>query len=202
MRAAKKIKIKPLFCFADSGIVAQARWGASPNVDDRPMPDDISLIVIHNISLPPARFGGKFVTQLFTNTLKPHAHPFFATLQGLRVSAHFFIRRNGALIQFVDCARRAWHAGASTWQNKERCNDFSIGIELEGTDTTPYRSAQYKTLNHLLKRLITRYPITAITGHETIAPQRKSDPGAAFLWRKVHVPLRFYRSCNTIYIKR
>ncbi|MCL2297181.1 MAG: 1,6-anhydro-N-acetylmuramyl-L-alanine amidase AmpD, partial [Proteobacteria bacterium] len=140
----------------------------------------LSLIVLHNISLPPGYFGGHDILKLFTNTLNPAAHPLYPALARLRVSAHFVVRRNGRLIQCVSCRQRAWHAGVSQWQGRPRCNDFSIGVELEGSDHTPYTARQYRSLNRLLDCLCRHYPITAIVGHSVIAPGRKTDPGPAF----------------------
>ena len=157
----------------------------SPNHDERPAGEPVRLIVIHAISLPPDHFGGPGVEQLFTNTLDPQAHPYYATIQHLRVSAHYFIRRDGELLCFVDPARRAWHAGVSCWNGRERCNDFSIGIELAGSDDTPFAAAQYATLWPLLRALRQRYPVTAIAGHSDIAPGRKTDPGPCFDWPAV-----------------
>ena len=167
------------------GWLAGARRIASPNCDARPAGEAIVLVVIHNISLPPGRFGGPGVEQLFSNRLDPEEHPYYAGIRGLRVSSHFFIRRDGELIQFVPCGRRAWHAGASRWQGRERCNDFSIGVELEGTDDTPYTDAQYAALNGLLAVLRAAYPIAGLAGHCDIAPGRKSDPGPCFDWSRV-----------------
>ncbi len=157
----------------------------SPNCDDRPEGEAITLVVIHNISLPPGEFGGAGVFALFTNRLDPAAHPYYETIKDLRVSAHFFIRRDGELIQFVPCAKRAWHAGQSSWRGRERCNDFSIGIELEGTDDTPYTDAQYAALNDLLAVLRAAYPIESVAGHSDIAHGRKTDPGPCFDWGRV-----------------
>lgn len=169
-----------------SGVVPEARQVASPNCDERPPGCSIDLIVIHNISLPPGEFGGDGVIELFTNRLNPEVHPYFREIHHLKVSAHFFIRRNGELIQFVPCDKRAWHAGVSQWQGRERCNDFSIGIELEGDDETPFEAAQYATLNALLAALKEAYPITTVTGHSDIAPGRKTDPGPCFDWGRVN----------------
>lgn len=138
------------------------------------------MLVIHNISLPPGQFGGPGIEALFTNRLDPAGHPYYAEIAGLRVSAHFLIRRDGELIQFVPCARRAWHAGASSWRGREGCNDFSIGVELEGSDDTPFEAAQYATLNALITVLKAAYPLTAMAGHSDIAPGRKTDPGPHF----------------------
>ena len=145
----------------------------------------IDLVVIHAISLPPGQFGGDGVAQLFTNTLDPQEHPYYAGIAGVRVSAHFYIRRDGALIQFVPITARAWHAGVSSWQGRERCNDFSIGIELEGDDETAFESAQYQTLQRLLQQLQIVLPIQAITSHSHVAPGRKTDPGPCFDWAPV-----------------
>lgn len=176
---------------ADTWRLDQAGWlsgvghVASPNCDPRPEGEAIRLIVIHNISLPPGIFGGPGVEQLFTNRLDPAEHPYYAGIKDLRVSAHFFIRRDGELTQFVPCALRAWHAGASSWRGRERCNDFSIGIELEGTDDVPFTDRQYEALNALLAVLQSTYPIEGIAGHSDIAPGRKTDPGACFDWGRV-----------------
>jgi len=167
-----------------AGLLDTAEFVASPNCDERPPGTEISLLVIHNISLPPDEFGGDGVIELFTNRIDPAAHPYYQALQGLKVSAHFFIRRDGALIQFVPCSQRAWHAGVSNWQGRERCNDFSIGIELEGSDTTPFTDAQYEVLIALTQCLCERYPIQNITGHSDIAPGRKTDPGPWFDWQR------------------
>ena len=156
----------------------------SPNRDSRPPGERITLLVLHNISLPPGRFVGDGIEQLFTNRLDPSAHPFYATIASLRVSAHFLIRRGGALVQFVDCADRAWHAGVSSWRGRPRCNDYSIGIELEGTDDRAYTARQYAMLAKLTRSLLRHYPIEHIVGHSDIAPGRKTDPGAAFDWRR------------------
>ncbi|WVH10098.1 MAG: 1,6-anhydro-N-acetylmuramyl-L-alanine amidase [Fluviibacter phosphoraccumulans EoVTN8] len=154
----------------------------SPNFDQRPKGVEIDLIVIHSISLPPGQYGGPGIEQLFTNQLDPAAHPYYVQIAGLRVSSHFLIKRDGALVQFVPVAERAWHAGVSNWQGRERCNDFSIGIELEGDDDTPFEMAQYLTLQALLKSLVDLWPIKVITSHAHIAPVRKTDPGPYFDW--------------------
>jgi len=143
----------------------------------------IDLLVIHNISLPPGVFGGDAIVDLFTNQLDPAAHPFFAEIAGLRVSAHLLIRRDGEAIQFVAFDERAWHAGVSSWNGRERCNDFSIGIELEGTDDEPFTIAQYAKLISITQRLQRAWPLSAATGHSEIAPDRKTDPGPFFDWR-------------------
>jgi AmpD protein len=147
----------------------------------------IELIVIHNISLPPGVFDGDAVIELFTNRLDWDAHPYYHGIRGLKVSAHFLIRRDGTLIQFVPCTLRAWHAGASNWEGRERCNDFSIGIELEGSDDQPFSEAQYATLIPLVQALKQAYPIRAVAGHSDIAPGRKTDPGPYFDWQRLDV---------------
>lgn len=157
----------------------------SPNCDARPEGEAVTLAVIHNISLPPGEFGGPGVERLFTNRLDPAAHPYYPAIADLRVSSHFFIRRDGDLIQFVPCSLRAWHAGVSRWQGRERCNDFSVGIELEGTDEEPFTDAQYDALNSLLGMLRVAYPIAGVVGHSDIAPGRKTDPGPYFDWSRV-----------------
>jgi AmpD protein len=167
--------------------IVEARHCPSPNQNERPVVDDISLIVIHGISLPPGQFGGPHIDALFCNRLDPTAHPYFAEVAGLQVSSHFLIRRDGELVQYVPCDRRAWHAGRSNWQGRDNCNDFSIGIELEGTDHDPYTSAQYARLNELVTLLRQHYgiPPQALAGHDQIAPGRKTDPGPAFDWWRV-----------------
>jgi len=167
-----------------AGRADTARYLASPNCDDRPPGEAITLLVIHNISLPPGQFGGDGIERLFTNALDYSAHPYYATLAGLRLSAHFLIRRSGELLQFVPCAKRAWHAGASAWAGRSRCNDFSIGIELEGADDVPYAEPQYRVLAELTRVLQSAYPIADIAGHCDIAPQRKTDPGPSFDWHR------------------
>lgn len=171
------------------GWLLAARRIASPNCDVRPEGHAIRLLVVHAISLPPDEFGGPGVEQLFTNRLDPAEHPYYATIHHLRVSAHFFIRRSGELIQFVPAALRAWHAGVSNWRGLERCNDFSIGIELEGCDVLPFEPAQYDVLASLVHVLRRTYPIEDIVGHSDIAPGRKTDPGPHFDWRRLHALL-------------
>lgn len=156
----------------------------SPNFDARAEGTVIDLLVIHNISLPPGQFGGAYVGDLFLNCLDCDAHPYFDQLRALRVSAHFLIRRDGEVMQFVAAGDRAWHAGLSNFRGRERCNDFSIGIELEGTDFEPFEDAQYQALAELSEALCERYPLTAVTGHEHIAPGRKTDPGPHFDWTR------------------
>lgn len=168
-----------------AGWVGGARRIDSPNADERPAGMRPELVVVHNISLPPGQYGGDGVVELFCNRLDPAAHPYYRDIHTLKVSAHFFIRRDGELIQFVACGRRAWHAGVSRWQERERCNDFSIGIELEGCDSEPFTEAQYAALTPLLALLRQRYPIRAVVGHADIAPGRKTDPGPCFDWSRV-----------------
>ena len=163
------------------GLLVGGEYIPSPNCDDRP-PGAIELLVIHNISLPPGEFAGDGVQRLFTNTLNVRDHPYYQAIAGLEVSAHFFVRRDGQIIQFVSCLKRAWHAGVSCWQGGSRCNDFSVGIELEGTDTVPFTDAQYDALHRLTMALRAAYPIRGIAGHSDIAPQRKTDPGPHFDW--------------------
>ncbi len=168
----------------ENGIALNAQFIASANFDARPA-HEISLIVLHNISLPPGQYGGNGIVALFTNQLDPHAHPYYAGIVQNKVSAHFLIRRDGELLQFVSCLNRAWHAGVSQWQNRERCNDFSIGIELEGSDFEAFTEPQYARLQILLAALRQRYPILATVGHADIAPGRKTDPGPFFDWQRI-----------------
>jgi AmpD protein len=168
----------------DDGLLDAARQIPSPNFDARPHGSDIELLVIHSISLPPGHFGGDAVIRFFTNRLDPAEHPYFRKIAGLKVSAHFFIRRDGELIQFVPCAGRAWHAGESQWRGRGRCNDFSIGVELEGADDVAFSDAQYEVLGRLTRALKKAYPIVDIVGHSDIAVPagRKTDPGPFFDW--------------------
>lgn len=168
----------------DKGLVEGVRYVPSPNCDDRPDGAAIDLLIIHNISLPPGEFGGQGIIDLFTNRLDSAAHPYYALIADRRVSAHFLIRRDGEVIQFVPCGNRAWHAGASDWRGRSRCNDFSIGIELEGSDDMPFEAAQYEALAKLTRALRARYPIADIAGHSDIAPGRKTDPGPLFDWTR------------------
>jgi AmpD protein len=178
----------------------RARWhdgwwaGAShcpsPNFDARPGDEAVTLVVLHSISLPPGEYGGDAVRALFTNTLDCDAHPYYARLRGLRVSAHFLLRRDAALLQFVSCDARAWHAGASSWRGRENCNHYSVGIELEGLEGEAFESAQYARLAQLLRALAARYPIDEVVGHEDVAPGRKFDPGAGFDWKFLRRSLR------------
>ena len=166
------------------GLLPGARYIPSPNCDARPAGTAIELLVIHNISLPPGQFGGPGIVDLFTNKLDCSAHPYYRSIAELRVSAHFLIRRDGELIQFVPCAERAWHAGESTWRERSRCNDFSLGIELEGADDVPFEERQYARLAELARLLRAKYAIADIVGHSDIAPGRKTDPGPCFDWRQ------------------
>lgn len=170
-----------------AGVVDAARQIPSPNCDARPPDSRIELIVIHSISLPPGCFGGDAITQLFTNCLDPSADPYFEGIAGLTVSSHFLIRRDGELVQFVPCQSRAWHAGESQWHGRNRCNDFSIGIELEGSDDVPFEEVQYRALERLVEALRNAYPITDCVGHQDIAlPRgRKTDPGPHFEWARL-----------------
>jgi N-acetyl-anhydromuramoyl-L-alanine amidase len=171
------------------GVLAGAAQIPSPNCDERPAGVPVTLLVVHNISLPPGEFGGDAVIRLFTNDLDHSGHPFYETLRALRVSAHFLVRRDGALIQFVPCNRRAWHAGPSNWCGRERCNDFSLGVELEGTDDQAYDERQYLRLAELAVVLRRHYSIADIVGHSDIAPGRKTDPGPAFDWEHLRALL-------------
>ena len=170
------------------GWMSAAQRIDSPNNDDRPAGEAISLVVVHAISLPPAQFGSDDIARLFTNSLDPEAHPYFSAISPLRVSAHFLIRRDGELIQFVSCQKRAWHVGVSTWKGRQSCNDFSIGIELEGSDFVPFADIQYQQLINIIEALLATYPQLSrqhITGHENIAPGRKTDPGVFFNWQRL-----------------
>lgn len=162
----------------------------SPNYDVRPAHSPITLLVIHNISLPPDEFGGSAICEFFTNTLDCTTHPYYERLKGVEVSSHFLVRRDGRIIQFVPCSRRAWHAGVSEWRGRTRCNDFSIGIELEGSDFVPFESRQYSALAKLTRLLKRTYPIRDIAGHSDIAPGRKTDPGPFFDWDRYLIQMR------------
>lgn len=162
-----------------------ARRVPSPNFGRRPAGGTIDLLVVHSISLPPGQFGGDAIERLFTNRLDFEAHPYFARLRGLQVSAHFLVRRDGALVQFVSCARRAWHAGRSNWRGRENCNDFSIGVELEGLEGGVFEDAQYAALLALAQQLAKRYALHAVAGHQHVAPGRKADPGSGFDWSRL-----------------
>jgi AmpD protein len=177
-----------------TGWLRPARQLPSPNCDDRPVGVEPDLIVVHGISLPPGEFGGPWIDRLFTNALPPDAHPYFATIVDLRVSAHLLLRRDGEIVQYVPFHRRAWHAGVSSWAGRERCNDYSIGIELEGDDHSPYESAQYAMLARVIALLCRAYPRISpdrIVGHSDVAPGRKSDPGLAFDWPRLRALVAF-----------
>ena len=170
------------------GWLDQVRRVDSPNFDERPPGSAIELIVIHNISLPPGSYGNGHIERLFTNKLDPSADPFFAQIVGARVSAHLLIDRDGKTTQFVSFTQRAWHAGTSVFNGRTHCNDFSVGIELEGTDFELFADAQYRSLNFVIDALIAAYPIKTVLGHTNIAPDRKTDPGPHFDWRRVRIP--------------
>ncbi|MNF49730.1 1,6-anhydro-N-acetylmuramyl-L-alanine amidase AmpD [compost metagenome] len=183
-----------VFSIDAEGWCEQARRVPSPHQNERASPDDISLLVVHGISLPPGQFGGPWIDDLFLGRLDPAAHPYFAEIHQLRVSAHCLIRRDGELVQYVPFGARAWHAGVSSWEGREACNDFSIGIELEGTDELPYEEAQYLTLAGLTRAMSGQYPAITperIVGHCDIAPGRKTDPGDSFEWAHYRHLLNF-----------
>jgi AmpD protein len=165
--------------------LAGARRVESPNFDERPAGTAVTLLVVHAISLPPGVFGGDAIERLFTNRLDHGVHPAFAEIEGLRVSAHFLLRRDGELVQFVQADKRAWHAGVSCWRGRARCNDFSIGVELEGDALSAFSDVQYDRLVALVSQLRGMYPLRDIAGHDDVAPQRKRDPGPRFDWLRV-----------------
>jgi AmpD protein len=166
----------------DAGWIPEARQVPSPNFGPRPGGTEVSLAVIHSISLPPGKYGGDEIERLFTNRLDWDAHPYYQQIRGATVSSHFLIRRDGELLQFVSCEDRAWHAGRSSWQGRENCNDYSIGIELEGLEGELFEAEQYAVLAALLQALAQRYPLQAVVGHEHVSPGRKIDPGPGFDW--------------------
>jgi AmpD protein len=175
-----------------TGLLAGVRQVASPHRDARPAGVDADLIVLHGISLPPGEFGGPWIDRLFTGSLPPQAHPYFAQIEGARVSAHLVIRRDGEVAQYVPFGERAWHAGVSQYEGRSACNDFSIGIEFEGTDETPYEPAQYRAAADAIGALLAAYPAlnaARIVGHSDIAPGRKTDPGPAFDWDRMRALL-------------
>ena len=181
---------------ADRGLWSHVGQQPSPHCDERPDAEDISLLVVHSISLPPGEFGGPHIDTLFMGTLDATLHPYFQTLQGLRVSAHACVFRDGSATQYVPTTRRAWHAGESRWDERRRCNDFSIGIELEGDDGRPYTDAQYVTLARLIASAMEAYPritLDRIVGHSDIAPGRKTDPGPQFDWPRLLAMVEFPR---------
>lgn len=185
---------------AETGVCKQAEFIESPNFDSRPENELPQLIVVHGISLPPNQFGGQGITQLFTNQLNPEEDPYFEAIKDLRVSAHALIRRNGSLMQFVPFHERAWHAGVSEFKGRSRCNDFSIGIELEGTDQTCYTAIQYEVLSELIKSLWQAYPSLHerhVVGHCDIAPGRKTDPGEYFQWQALNRLLEVKSDINS-----
>ena len=167
------------------GWLRRARRAPSPNFGPRPADAQVELVVLHSISLPPGRYGGDAIERLFANELDWSADPYYETIRGMTVSAHFLIRRDGELVQFVSCDERAWHAGASRWEGREDCNDFSVGVELEGLEGEPFDDPQYPALAGLLRSLVVRYPIAAVAGHEHVAPGRKIDPGSGFDWSRL-----------------
>jgi AmpD protein len=174
-----------------TGLLVGVRQVVSPHQDERPA-GTVDLIVLHGISLPPGEFGGPWIDRLFTGSLPPDAHPYFAQIAGARVSAHLLIRRNGTPVQYVPFGARAWHAGVSQYEGRSACNDFSIGIELEGADDVPYEPAQYLTTSAVIKALLATYPnlsATRIVGHSDIAPGRKTDPGPSFDWARMRALL-------------
>jgi AmpD protein len=176
-----------------TGLLTKAKYCLSPNYDARPDVDDIQGIVIHCISLPPEEFGEHYIEDLFLNQLDCSRHPYFQQLEGLKVSSHLLIRRDGEVIQFVPFHERAWHAGVSTWMGRDHCNDFTIGIELEGSDSQPYETVQYEMLADVVVALCASYPkidVSRITGHEHIAPGRKTDPGPFFDWQRLRQLLK------------
>ncbi|MEQ1683701.1 MAG: 1,6-anhydro-N-acetylmuramyl-L-alanine amidase AmpD [Burkholderiaceae bacterium] len=167
----------------------KARRCESPNFGARPAGVAVDLVVLHSISLPPGEFGGDAIERLFTNRLDWNAHPYYAQIRGMQVSSHFLVRRDGELLQFVSCDERAWHAGASSWRGRDDCNDFSIGIELEGLEGGLFEAPQYEALAPLVRALAKQYPITALAGHEHVAPGRKQDPGPGFDWPRLKAAL-------------
>ncbi len=172
---------------SDSADISGARFVSSPNCDERPAGVEVSLLVLHNISLPPGQYGGGWIEDLFLNRLEPQADPYFATICDLKVSTHLLIYRDGEVVQFVPLSQRAWHAGESTFLGCSGCNDFSIGVELEGCDEQPYTEQQYQSLVQVTREIQARYPAIIpahIVGHSDIAPQRKTDPGPAFEWER------------------
>jgi AmpD protein len=179
---------------APDGWLTPCRRVESPNQDERPPGGAITLLVVHSISLPPGEYGGDGIERLFTNRLDPAAHPYFRDIADLEVSAHFLIRRDGELLQFVATTRRAWHAGISTWRGRERCNDFSIGVELEGSDDGPFEPQQYEQLAALINALREHHPLRDIAAHSDIAPGRKTDPGPGFDWPRLLAALSPFRT--------
>jgi AmpD protein len=167
------------------GLLPRARYLASPNCDERPPGTAITLLVLHSISLPPGQYGGDAIERLFTNRLDPAAHPYFRDIAALKLSSHFLVRRDGELLQFLPVHQRAWHAGASCWRGRSRCNDFSIGVELEGIEESAFEDIQYERLNELVRALRAALPLNDIAAHSDVAPDRKTDPGAHFDWARL-----------------
>lgn len=167
----------------DAGWLRGVQRCESPNFEPRPTGSEVDLVLVHSISLPPGSYGGDAVERLFTNRLDWDAHPYFGRIRGLKVSSHFLVRRDGTLLQFVSCDARAWHAGASSWRGRANCNDYAVGIELEGLEGDPFEAVQYQTLAALIASVMERYAIAAVVGHEHVAPGRKLDPGPGFDWR-------------------
>jgi N-acetyl-anhydromuramoyl-L-alanine amidase len=168
----------------EAGWLGGCRRVASPNHDERPAGEPVALLLVHSISLPPGKYGGDAIERLFTNRLDPRTHPYFRDIASLEVSAHFLVRRGGEVVQFVPLERRAWHAGASRWRGRSRCNDFSVGVELEGTDEGAFEDAQYRSLARLTGRLRRTLPLRHVAAHSDVAPGRKTDPGTGFDWRR------------------
>ncbi len=176
----------------ESGLIREARQVPSPNFDDRPTGCCAELIILHGISLPPGEFGGEWIDRLFTNSIDSDMHPYFCEIVDLRVSSHLLIRRDGELVQYVSLTKRAWHAGVSCYQDREKCNDFSIGIELEGTDEIPYTDMQYEMLGTTVKAIRAAFPAMAdapVVGHHDVAAGRKTDPGPVFDWQRLNSQL-------------
>ena len=180
----------PIFSLDIAGLCSGARYVPSPHYDERPEDAVVSLVVLHNISLPPGEFGGAWIDDLFLGRLDREAHPYFEEIAGLRVSSHFLIRRDGELVQYVPTELRAWHAGVSIYKGREKCNDFSIGVELEGADDVPFAEPQYETLEKLLAALEDRHGTLDLAGHSDIAPGRKTDPGPWLEWERVRARAR------------
>jgi AmpD protein len=199
-RARVEYKHRMIRIDRESGLIPDARQVPSPNCDARPPDCEPELVVVHGISLPPGEFGGDWIDQFFTNNLDPAAHPYFREIAEMRVSSHLLVRRDGELVQYVPLSKRAWHAGESCYRDRERCNDYSIGIELEGVDTVDYSDAQYDALGHVIDALQDAIPSLAgapVVGHSDIAPGRKTDPGPAFDWQRFETVLADQSSNRT-----
>ena len=191
-RTATAMKAEPMTTLWRDGWYRFAKHTPSPNFGPRPANTSIDLVVVHSISLPPGIYGGPEIEALFTNTLDWDAHPYFQQIRGAEVSAHFVIRRDGALIQFVSCDDRAWHAGRSHYQGRDNCNDFSIGIELEGLEGHTFEAPQYETLSSVCAAIAQHYQLHHIAGHEHVAPERKQDPGVGFDWQLLQRSLGWF----------